>query len=46
MVLPPRHEKKGDATVVYKLNKSIYGLKQSPQAWYEKLSSYLISNNF
>jgi len=46
MALPPGHEKEGDATVVCKLNKSIYGLKQSPRAWYEKLSSYLISCNF
>jgi Reverse transcriptase (RNA-dependent DNA polymerase) len=27
ITLPPGHEKEGDATVVYKLNKLIYGLK-------------------
>jgi Reverse transcriptase (RNA-dependent DNA polymerase) len=46
MMLPPGHENEGDATIICKLNKSIYGLKQSPRAWYKKLSSYLISYNF
>ena len=31
---------------VYKLNKALYGLKQAPRAWYDKLSSFLIANNF
>jgi len=31
---------------VYKLDKILYGLKQAPRAWYEKLSTFLISNNF
>jgi Reverse transcriptase (RNA-dependent DNA polymerase) len=43
MMLLPRHKKKGDDIVMCKLNKSIYGLKQSPQIWYEKLTSYLTS---
>jgi Reverse transcriptase (RNA-dependent DNA polymerase) len=42
MTLPPGHNKEGDATIVCMLNKSIYGLKQSPQTWYKKLISYLI----
>jgi Reverse transcriptase (RNA-dependent DNA polymerase) len=46
MALPPGHNKEGDATTVCKLNKSIYGLKQSPRTWYGKLSSYLISCDF
>ena len=31
---------------VYKLNKALYGLKQSPRAWYERLSKFLIDNEF
>ncbi|GJR47357.1 retrovirus-related pol polyprotein from transposon TNT 1-94 [Tanacetum coccineum] len=31
---------------VYKLKKALYGLKQAPRAWYDMLSSFLISNDF
>jgi len=31
---------------VFKLDKALYGLKQAPKAWYERLSSFLISNGF
>ncbi|GKF99139.1 retrovirus-related pol polyprotein from transposon TNT 1-94 [Tanacetum coccineum] len=31
---------------VYKLKKGLYGLKQAPRAWYDMLSSFLISNDF
>ncbi|KAI3697733.1 hypothetical protein L6452_30830 [Arctium lappa] len=31
---------------VYKLDKALYGLKQDPRAWYDTLSSFLISKNF
>nr|GEW72724.1 integrase, catalytic region, zinc finger, CCHC-type, peptidase aspartic, catalytic [Tanacetum cinerariifolium] len=31
---------------VYKLKKAMYGLKQAPRAWYNKLSSFLISQDF
>ncbi|GKE13326.1 retrovirus-related pol polyprotein from transposon TNT 1-94 [Tanacetum coccineum] len=31
---------------VYKLKKAHYGLKQAPRAWYDMLSSFLISQHF
>ncbi|GJX21055.1 retrovirus-related pol polyprotein from transposon TNT 1-94 [Tanacetum coccineum] len=31
---------------VYKLKKALYGLKQAPRAWYDLLSSFLISQQF
>ncbi|GJS95147.1 retrovirus-related pol polyprotein from transposon TNT 1-94 [Tanacetum coccineum] len=31
---------------VYKLKKSLYRLKQAPRAWYDMLSSFLISQDF
>nr|GEV22664.1 hypothetical protein [Tanacetum cinerariifolium] len=31
---------------VYKLKKALYGLKQAPRAWYDMLSSFLISYQF
>ncbi|GJV19298.1 retrovirus-related pol polyprotein from transposon TNT 1-94 [Tanacetum coccineum] len=31
---------------VYRLKKALYGLKQAPRAWYDMLSSFLISQDF
>ncbi|GJW63751.1 retrovirus-related pol polyprotein from transposon TNT 1-94 [Tanacetum coccineum] len=31
---------------VYKLKKALYGVKQAPRAWYDMLSSFLISQHF
>ncbi|GKC56942.1 retrovirus-related pol polyprotein from transposon TNT 1-94 [Tanacetum coccineum] len=31
---------------VYKLKKALYGLKQAPRAWYDLLSSFLLSQKF
>ncbi|KAJ9565966.1 hypothetical protein OSB04_001932 [Centaurea solstitialis] len=31
---------------VYKLNKALYGLKQAPRAWYDTLSTFLLSKGF
>nr|GFA86822.1 copia protein [Tanacetum cinerariifolium] len=31
---------------VYKLKKALFGLKQSPRAWYDELSTFLLQNHF
>jgi uncharacterized membrane protein YciS (DUF1049 family) len=31
---------------VFKLTKALYGLKQAPRAWYERLSTFLLENDF
>ncbi|KAM1816783.1 hypothetical protein ACFX12_001142 [Malus domestica] len=41
MRLPPGHPQENEPNMVCKLHKAIYGLKQSPRAWYSKLSSAL-----
>ncbi|KAM1606973.1 hypothetical protein ACFX1Z_027609 [Malus domestica] len=41
MKLPPAHPQSNNLEMVCKLHKSIYGLKQSPRAWYAKLSHVL-----
>nr|GFB87129.1 retrovirus-related Pol polyprotein from transposon TNT 1-94 [Tanacetum cinerariifolium] len=33
-------------THVYKLKKALYGLKKAPRAWYDMLSSFLLSQDF
>nr|GEW47944.1 uncharacterized mitochondrial protein AtMg00810-like [Tanacetum cinerariifolium] len=33
-------------SLVYKIKKAMYGLKQAPCAWYDMLSSFLISQHF
>ena len=35
-----------NSSLVCKLKKSLYGLKQAPHAWYAKIDSYLLSQNF
>jgi Reverse transcriptase (RNA-dependent DNA polymerase) len=46
MTLPPCHKNTSDPSLVCKLRKTIYGLKQSPRVWYAKLNSFLLKNNF
>ena len=43
---PPGFENSLLPNHVFKLTKALYGLKQAPRAWYERLSSFLILNNF
>ena len=43
---PPCFENSKHPEYVYKLKKSLYGLKQAPRACYERLSSFLLENNF
>ena len=43
---PPGFEDEKNPDHVFKLKKSLYGLKQAPKAWYERLSSFLLENEF
>ena len=43
---PPSFEDLQHPDHVYKLKKSLYGLKQAPRAWYDRLSNFLIKNDF
>jgi hypothetical protein len=42
MEQPPGFENVGYPNHVYKLHKTLYGLKQVPKAWYECLRAYLL----
>jgi hypothetical protein len=35
-----------ESSLVCRMNKSLYGLKQFPRAWNAKMDSYLLSQNF
>ena len=39
-----KHEK--FLNYVYKLSKALYGFKQEPRAWYDRLNIFLLENNF
>ena len=43
---PPGFEVKGQKHRVYKLKKSLYGLKQSPRVWYNRIDQYLLKDGF
>lgn len=38
--------KNGEEGKVYKLQKALYGLKQAPRAWYTKIDSFFLQNQF
>ncbi|KAH9310048.1 hypothetical protein KI387_037959, partial [Taxus chinensis] len=40
------NEIEGHEGKVYRLNKVLYGLKQTPRDWYNRIDSYLIENGF
>ncbi|GJS74192.1 putative ribonuclease H-like domain-containing protein [Tanacetum coccineum] len=43
---PPTFEDPQFTDKVYKVEKALYGLHQTPRAWYETLSTYLLENGF
>jgi hypothetical protein len=43
---PPGFENSKLPEHVYKLKKSLYGMRQALRAWYERLSSFLLENDF
>ena len=43
---PPGFEDQGAPDHVYILDKALYGLKQAPRAWYDRLSTFLLSNGY
>eukprot|EP00253_Pinus_taeda_P031978 PITA_31978 len=43
---PLDYEKKGQERKVCRLKKALYGLKQAPRAWYSRIDSYLLENEF
>ena len=43
---PPGFEDHSHPDHVYKLQKSLYGLKQSPRQWCERLSNFLTSQGY
>lgn len=43
---PEGFVKKGEEDKVYRLNKSLYDLKQAPRAWFSQIESYFIHKGF
>ena len=43
---PPGFEDLKHPEYVFKLKKSLHGLKQAPRAWYDIMSDFLIENDF
>lgn len=46
-VKPPEgYTKKGEEEKVYKLKKALYGFKQAPRAWYNRIEAYFMREQF
>ena len=43
---PERFKVKGKEHMVCKLNKSLYGLKQTPRQWYKKFDSFMVGHGY
>ena len=43
---PPGFETNEFPNHIFKLDKALYGLKQAPRVWYERLSKFLLENDF
>jgi hypothetical protein len=43
---PQGYEAPGKEHLVCRLNKALYGLRQAPRAWYERIDSFLLLQNF
>jgi len=43
---PPSFEDHNHPDHLYKLQKTLYGLKQTPRQWYERLSNFLTSQGY
>ena len=43
---PPGYEVVGEEHKIYRLKRALYGLKQAPRAWYSRIDSYFMSNDF
>ncbi|WVZ98520.1 hypothetical protein U9M48_043950 [Paspalum notatum var. saurae] len=43
---PPGFEDPNNPNHVYRLSKALYGMKQAPRAWYERLRDFLIVKGF
>jgi hypothetical protein len=43
---PPSFEDYKKPNNLYKLNKTLYGSKQAPRAWYKRLRDFLLSKGF
>ena len=43
---PPGFENHDFSNHVFKFDKILYGLKQAPRSWCERLSKFLIDNDF